>query len=346
LKPVRLGGVVIRRATLHNISEIEKKDLCIGDSVIIQRAGDVIPEVVSAVKEKRPGDAKRYRVPEKCPVCGSEVVIFEGESLPRCINASCTAQIKERVRHFSSKEGMNIEGLGEKISDYLVESRLISSLPDIYRLDMQKLLTIPGFKDKAADNLFRAIQKSKAVPMEKFLFALGIRFVGSKAAKILAERFSSLKGIMACTEEEIQETEGIGAVTARSISGFFSDSANRGIIEDFFKLGITFSSRKRTKASGTFFSGRKVVITGELSAMPRSRLRERIESMGGEVSESVSSKTDFLITGGDPGSKLAKARELGTRIIEEEELLRILDKEEKNRTAPRENKNLPQQELF
>ncbi|MBN1521111.1 MAG: NAD-dependent DNA ligase LigA [Candidatus Aureabacteria bacterium] len=342
LRPVRVSGVMIKRATLHNISEIEKKDVRINDFVIVQRAGDVIPEVVSPIKDKRPKNTRKYKIPDKCPVCRGKVEVLDGESLPRCINASCPAQLKERIKHFCSKEAMNIEGLGDRISDMLAEKGLIKKLTDIYRLTREKLMALPGFKEKSSGNLIRAIENSKSSSLDRFIYALGIRFVGRKAAKVLSKAFPGPEKLMDSPFEKLEGMEGIGPVTAKSIVDFFSDKSNRSLIEEFRSLGVHLKADRRKATQDSFFSGKKVVVTGELESYSRLAIKEALEEMGAGVTGSVSSKTDFVIVGKNPGSKLSDAKKLGIRIMDEKDLLRHLKKEDKKSRKKKEG----QEELF
>lgn len=344
LKPVRLGGVIIKRATLHNINEIEKKDLYIGDTVIIERAGDVIPAVIAPIKEKRPKNAQKYKIPAKCPVCSGSVEIIEGESLPRCINANCSAQLKERIKHFASKEAMNIEGLGDRVSDYIVENKLIKRLSDIYKLDMRTLMSLPGFKEKSSYNLFTAIESSKEASLDSFIMALGIRFVGRKSAKILTESFRSIKKIIKCSYEELECMEGIGPVTAKSVKDFFNDSDNLKMIDEFESFGIEMTADKKKEITDNFFNEKRIVLTGELKTFSRNYLRDVLENLGAVVSDSVSSKTDLLIIGDKAGSKLEKAEKIGTRIMKEKELLKHINPIESIEKKKGEKEK--QQELF
>ena len=341
LKPVKVGGVVIKRATLHNIYEIERKNIMIGDTVIVQRAGDVIPEIVAPIPEKRPKNAKKYEIPKKCPVCGGIVKILEGETLPRCINANCPAQLKERIKHFCSKEAMNIEGLGDKIVDLLVEKGILKEISDIYKMNEASFYGLPGFKEKSIANILNAVERSKKTTLSRFLYALGIRFVGRKTAKILADKFKNIENLMKADFEILNSIENIGEITAKSVVEFFKDKNNVNLVRKLLKYGIVFESEKVSAKKETVFTGKKIVITGEISGYTRSELKKILEDMGADVSESVSSKTDFLIVGEKPGKKLEKAKNLNVRIIDEKELMNILHKETKN-----ESKNEKQERLF
>ncbi len=322
LKPVNVGGVTVSRATLHNADEIKKKDVRIGDTVLVQRAGDVIPEVVKVIESKRTGAEIKFRMPAVCPVCNSRVIRIEGEAATRCINLSCTAQVKERIKHFASKGAFDIDGLGEKLVDQLVEKGLLSSYADLYKLDEKTLAGLERMGDKSAKNLVTAIEASKRIGFARFLYALGIRQVGEHVAGLLANQFGSLDELMRCPREDLTAIEGIGPIVAESITRFFAQEKNQRILRQILASGvrIAFKPPKMTDS----LAGKTFVMTGTLANMTRDQAKAAIEAAGGRVGGSVSRKTDFLVVGESPGSKLAKARVLGVAIIDEARLSDLL----------------------
>ena len=321
LKPVELSGVIVRRATLHNQEEIDKKDIREGDLVIVQRAGDVIPEVVKAVKSKRTGTEKRFIMSSRCPVCGSDVVKREGEVVVRCPNSNCPAQVKGSFKHFVSKGAMNIDGLGDKIIAQLIEKGLIEEEVDLYRLDLDDLLKLDKIKEKSATNLLRAIENSKKTTLARFIYALGIRHVGEYVAVILADHFGYIERLGKATEEDLITIDGIGPQIAESIYTYFEDQHNRNHINWLIQTGIELEAPSLPPASPA--AGKTFVITGSLSSMKRSEAKEVITRNGGRIASSVSGNTDYLIAGESPGSKLRKARDLGIAILNEDELLKL-----------------------
>ncbi len=323
LEPVEVGGVIVKRATLHNQDEIDRKDIRIGDTVIIQRAGDVIPEVVKPVVERRPKNAKKFQMPERCPVCGSKVVRPEGEAIHRCININCPAQIKERIKHYASRNAMNIEGLGDRIVELLFERGLVKSIADLYRLKKSDLMVLPGFASKSAQNLLDAIEASKKTTFARFLYALGIRHVGEHTAQLLAEHFKNIDELAKASIEELMTIEGIGPEVASSIHDFFANPENQKLIKELFELGVSFEEEKKPSAE-TPLSGKTVVLTGALDSMTREQAKVLIQKAGGKVGSSVSRKTDLVVVGKDPGSKYDKAKKLGIRMIGEKEFIELL----------------------
>jgi len=326
MKPVKVGGVTVSRATLHNMDEIEKKDIREGDTVLIQRAGDVIPEVVKVIiSDERRSD--KFKMPDKCPDlgCRSKVVRLEGEKAYRCINIACPAQIKEHITHFASRGGMDIEGLGDKIVAQLVDTKLIRDPADIYFLEKEKLLTLERMAEKSANNLLAAIERSKAPPLEKFIYALGIRHVGEHMARVLASSFTTIDRLMAATEEDLLAIRDIGPEVASSITRFFSEESNRKVIEKFRKAGIKPFGKNRPK--DTRLAGRSFVFTGTLSELTRNEAREIVESLGASVTDSVTKTTDYVVVGDSPGSKIEKARASGIKIIDEKEFLKLAGRE-------------------
>jgi DNA ligase (NAD+) len=316
LKPVSVGGVVVSRATLHNEDEIERKDIRIGDTVLVQRAGDVIPEVVKAIASKRVGTERSFRMPRVCPVCGSAVVCLQGEAATRCINSSCTAQVKERIKHFAAKAAFDIDGLGDKLVEQLVDRGFVSSFADLFDLEPDTLAGLERMGSKSAANITEAIQRSKRISFARFLVALGIRHVGEHVAGLLAKRFGSLEQLMTTSREELEAVEGIGPVVAQSIADYFQRAENRNTTQRLLAAGVEIQYEAEQKYGP--LQGKVFVLTGTLETMTRSQAKERIEAAGGKVSESVSRNTDFVVAGDSPGSKLDRAESLGIRILDEE----------------------------
>ena len=320
MEPVRVGGVEVSRATLHNQDEIDKKDIRIGDTVIIQRAGDVIPEVVQVIESKRTGKEKKFQMPSKCPVCGAEVV--KEEAIHRCIGLDCPAQLKGRIKHFASKRAMDIDGLGVKLIGQLVDKGLVKDVADIYDLKKEDLIALERMAEKSARNIIDAVEKSKEKPLSKFLFALGIRHVGETTAEDLARHFQRLEEFFGLSEEDLMEVEGIGPEVASSVHQFFGDKKNRESIERLKKAGVKViepPARERGKLAGKVF-----VFTGTLKSYGRDEARDRVESMGAATASSVSKKVDFVVVGEEPGSKLDKAKELGIRILTEDGFKKLI----------------------
>jgi DNA ligase (NAD+) len=328
-EPVKIGGVSVSRSTLHNWDEIERKDVKIGDTVLVERAGDVIPHVLTVIKEKRTGKEKRFPIPEKCPACGSKVVREEGEVAVRCVSLHCPAQIQEKIIHFASRGGMDIEGLGEKNVELLYSRGLIKHFEDIYKLNKSDLLKLPRFAEKSAQNLLEAIERSKNATLAKFLFAIGILHVGEYAAKILAKNFKNLESLYYVKPENIIEIKQMGEKIASSISIFFNDEKNIKTLDTLNDLGLKLSNpdyvsgKKESKA----LEDLTIVITGTLPK-PRKEIEDLIASHGGHASSAVSASTDYLLLGDDPGSKLQKAEALGVKTISYDELLRLMEKKD------------------
>ncbi len=320
MEPVKVGGVEVSRATLHNQDEIDKKDVRIGDTVIIQRAGDVIPEVVQVITSKRKGTEKKFKMPSKCPVCGAEVV--KEEAIHRCIGLDCPAQLKGRIKHFASKRAMDIEGLGTKLTDQLVDKGLVRDVADLYYLKKEQLTELERMADKSAQNIIDAIEKSKTKPLSKFLYALGIRHVGETTAEDLARHFKRLEDFFHLTEEDLREVEGIGPEVAASVYQFFHDKKNKESIERLKKAGLkVIEPVKEEKGK---LAGKTFVFTGTLKAYGRDEARNLVESLGGFTASSVSKKVDYVVVGEDPGSKLDKAKELGIKTLTEEEFKKLI----------------------
>jgi len=315
LAPVNIGGVTVSRATLHNEDEIEKKDIRVGDTVLVQRAGDVIPEVVKVITSKRSGAEKKFTMPDSCPVCGSQVVRTEGEAATRCINASCSAQVKERIKHFAAKGAFDIDGLGDKLVDQLVEKKIMESYADLFNLDAETLAGLDRMGTKSAENLMKAIESSKKISFARFLYALGIRSVGEHVAVLLAAKFDSLEQLRNCPEENLTAIEGVGPVVAKSIVNFFSQDNNLSTVRRILNSGVQITFETPAKTGD--LAGRTFVLTGALATMTRQRAKEMIEAAGGKVSSAVSRSTNFVVSGESPGSKLAKAQALGIEILDE-----------------------------
>jgi len=320
MEPVKVGGVEVSRATLHNQDEIDKKDVRIGDTVIIQRAGDVIPEVVQVVTSKRTGAEKKFVMPSKCPVCGSEVM--KEEAIHRCIGLDCPAQLKGRIRHFASKRAMDIEGLGVKLIDQLVNTGLVKDVADIYDIKKEDLVALERMADKSARNIIDAIEQSKEKPLSKFLYALGIRHVGETTAEDLAHHFLRLDDFFHLSEEDLMEVEGIGPEVAASVVQFFRDKKNKESIERLKKAGVRVIEPK-AKEKGKL-AGKTFVFTGTLKDFGRDEARSLVESMGAKAASSVSKKVDYVVAGEDPGSKFDKAKELGITTLAEEEFKKLV----------------------
>lgn len=319
LDAVSVGGVTVSRATLHNEDEIKKKDIRIGDTVLIQRAGDVIPEVVKVVKTKRTGSEQSFGMPSVCPVCGSEALRLDGESVWRCFNANCPAQVKERIKHFASKGGFDIDGLGDKLVGHLVDGGLSKSYADLFSLDKAALTSLDRMGEKSAKNLIDAIKRSKHITLARFVHALGVRHVGEHVAHVLARRFKSLRELMSATAEELIAVDEIGPQVSESVRAFFDNPENQRNVERMLEAGVTLETEETPINEP--LSGSTFVLTGALDSMTRSQARACIEALGGKVSSSVSRKTTYVVAGKDPGSKLDKARQLGVRILDEREFL-------------------------
>ena len=320
MEPVRVGGVEVSRATLHNQDEIDKKDVRIGDAVIIQRAGDVIPEVVQVITAKRKGNEKKFKMPSKCPVCGAEVV--KEEAISRCIGLDCPAQLKGRIRHFASKRAMDIEGLGVKLIDQLVDKGLVTDVADIYYIKKDQLIALERMADKSAQNIIDAIEKSKTKPLSKFLYALGIRNVGETTAEDLACHFSRLDDFFHLSEEDLMKVQGIGPEVAASVNQFFGDRKNKESIGLLKKAGLRVIEPKAEEKGK--LSGKTIVFTGALKTFARDEARNLVESLGGMTASSISKKVDYVVVGEDPGSKFDKAKELGIKILTEEEFRKMV----------------------
>lgn len=316
LKAVELAGTTVKRASLHNEDEIHRKDIRPGDTVIVEKAGEIIPQVISVVNPDRENRPDPFQMPGKCPACSEKLVKFEGEVKWRCENQACPPQVRERITHFASRDAMDIEGLGEAVVDQLVDAGLITSYADLYSLTKKDLLPLERMAEKSAQNLINAIEESKQQPFQRVLFAIGIRFVGKTVAKDLAGAFPDLETLIQAGEEQLTAVPSIGPKIAGSVQAFFSNPKNRQIIETLKKAGVTFESEKKEQKS-SLFEGKTFVLTGSLPTLTRKEATEWIEKHGGKTTSSVSSNTDYLLAGESAGSKLDKAEKLGIPIINE-----------------------------
>ena len=325
LAPVFVGGVTVTNATLHNEDEARRKDVRVGDTVIVRRAGDVIPEVVSVLLDKRVQDAPQFSMPRKCPVCGSDAVREEGEADYRCTGGLfCGAQRKEAILHYAHRRAVEVEGLGDKLVEQLVDANIIRTLPDLYKLGLMALAGLDRMAEKSANNLLEALEKSKQTTLPRFLFGLGIRHVGEATAKELARHFGKLDAIMDATEEQLLEVSDIGPIVAQSIRTFFEQPHNREVVEQLRACGVHWEEGEPAARAPQPLSGKTFVITGTLPTLSRDEAKDKVEAAGGKVAGSVSKKTDFVVAGEEAGSKLAKALTLGVPVIDEAALLAML----------------------
>jgi len=325
LEPTPLAGTTISRATLHNEDEIRRKDVRIGDTVILEKGGDVIPQVVKVVEGKRTGKERKFSIPRRCPVCGAEVVRLEDEAVARCIGSSCPAQLKERIAHYAQRTAMDIEGLGDKLINQLVDKGLVRDVADLYKLDLDTLSSLERMGKKSAQNLLSQIERSRTQPLSRLIFALGIRYVGARGARILSEHFSSMDELFRATQEELEAIPEIGPRTAQSIVLFFREKKNRKLLEKLRKLGVQMGKVEERKEGGPL-AGKKFVFTGGLEHYSRDEARELVESLGARAVSSVSKKVDYVVAGKDPGSKYEKAKALGVRILNEEEFRELIER--------------------
>jgi DNA ligase (NAD+) len=323
--PVQLAGTTVTRATLHNDDEVRRKDIRVGDTVLMEKGGDIIPKVVKVVTEKRTGREKPFRMPPKCPACGARVERLEGEVAVRCTNVACPAQAKRQIGHFAGRGAMDIDGLGEKLIDQLLDRGLVKDYADLYALGAEEVAALERMGTKSAENLVKAIKESKARPLDRLIFALGIPEVGTRAAEILAGAFGSLDEIMAASAEQLETLEEVGPSTAESIVSFFHNERNRAVIDKLRRAGVNMRGKKRA-AAGDALAGKTIVITGTLSR-PRAEFVAAIKANGGRASGSVSAKTSYVVVGADPGSKLYKARELGIPLLTEDEFWAMLGRQ-------------------
>jgi DNA ligase (NAD+) len=327
LEPIQVGGVTIKHAALHNEEDIQRKDLRVGDWVVIQRAGEVIPEIVSPLASRRTGTEKVFHMPKRCPVCHAEVIKPEGEAMHRCTNTACPAQALEKIKHFVSKGAMDIEGAGEKLCQALFEKGLVKDAADIYYLTREQLLDMERMADKSVSNILKSIEVSKNRPLSKVIFALGITHIGEETADLLVEHFNSIDELAAVTEEQLLDIPSIGPRIAESTLAFFRQEQNRNIIEKLRRAGVKLKSEE-IKRKDLPLAGLEFVITGRLESLTRQDAENRIKALGGKAGSDISRKTNFVVVGTDPGSKLARAEALGIEKLNEQQLLEKLKEAE------------------
>jgi len=319
LNPVPIGGTTVSRATLHNMDEIERLGVKIGDWVEVERGGDVIPKVTRVLDDKdHPRGHKSFHMPEKCPVCGGHVVRAEGEADRRCVNQKCPAKLRETILHFASRGVMNIDGMGDALVNQLTERGMVKDIADIYKLTKADLLKLERMGEKSAQNVLDEIERSKKLPLERVIYGLGIRFVGERTAQFLAEHFGLMHDLVKASEDELQQVEEVGPRIAKSIVEFFAEPKNRELVDELRAAGLTFRGKKKER--GTKLTGKTFVLTGTLANYSRDEAKKMIEDAGGKVTGSVSKKTDYVVAGADAGSKLDKATELGVAVIDEKEM--------------------------
>jgi DNA ligase (NAD+) len=325
LAPVLIGGTTVRNATLHNMDEIERLGVKIGDWVQVERGGDVIPKVAKVIDNDKnhPRGHKTFHMPEKCPVCGTKVVRTEGEVDYRCVNANCPAKLRETILHFASRGVMNIDGMGDALVNQLTERGLVKNVADVYKLTKADLLSLERMGDKSAQNILDEIENSKKLPLERVIYGLGMRFVGARTAQFLAEHFGSMETLETTAVEELQNVNEVGPRIAESIVEFFSIAANRKLVERLRDAELTLTGQKKQR--GTKLAGKTFVLTGTLAHFTRDEAKKMIEDAGGKVTGSVSKKTDYVVAGADAGSKLDRARELGLEVVDEKGMKRLLD---------------------
>src|SRR5438876_2461971 len=323
LKPVPIGGTTVSRATLHNMDEIERLGVKIGDWVEVERGGDVIPKVVRVVDDKEhPRGHKAFEMPENCPVCGGKVVRTPGEADHRCVNANCPAKLRETILHFASRGVMNIDGMGDALVNQLTGRGLVKNVADIYKITKADLLQLERMGDKSAQNVLNEIEASKKLPLQRVIYGLGIRFVGERTAEFLAEHFGSLDSIMNASEEELEQVNEVGPRIAQSIAEFFQEPRNRDLVEQLRNAGLTLKGKRKER--GIKLAGKTFVLTGTLARYTRDEAKKMLEDAGGKVASAVSKKTDYVVAGADAGSKLDKAKELGVKVVDEKEMEKLL----------------------
>jgi DNA ligase (NAD+) len=324
LSPVVLAGTTVKRASLHNEDEILRKDIRVGDTVVVEKAGEIIPQIMSVVNPDRDKRSEPFSMPENCPACGEKLVKFEGEVAWRCVNSQCPPQVLERIRHFASRDAMDIEGLGEAVVEQLVNEGLISTFADLYKLRSEQLIPLERMGKKSAENLITAIEKSKNQPLDRLIFALGIRFVGKTVARDLASNFKSMSALADADEETMTAVDSIGPKIAESVYGFFRNEKNRKLIDSLHEAGLTFEF-EGTESVSDLFMGKKFVLTGTLPSLTRKEAADLIEKHGGTVASSVSKNTDFVLAGEAAGSKLDKAKKLDIQVLNEKDLLEMIN---------------------
>ncbi len=323
LEPVLLAGTTVKRASLHNEEEIHRKDIRIGDTVLVEKAGEIIPQVISVVNPDREGRSEEFVFPKECPSCNADLIKYDGEVAWRCINPTCPPQVRIKIEHFASRDALDIEGLGESVVDQLVTEGLISTYADLYELSIDQIIPLERMAEKSAQNLIDAIAKSKEQPFEKVLYALGIRFVGKTVAKDLAKAFKNINALQSATEEDLLAIDSIGPRIAESVLEFFSNKIYKEIVERLISYGLQFEIGEQEQASSTF-DGKTIVLTGTLPTLSRKEASELIEKHGGKTSSSVSKKTDYVLAGESAGSKLTKAKDLGIKILDEATFLSMI----------------------
>jgi DNA ligase (NAD+) len=324
LRPVRVGGVTVSNASLHNQDEIDRKDVRVGDTVVVQRAGDVIPQIVGVIAARRPEGAQPWKIPATCPVCGAPSVRLEDEAVTRCPNLDCPAQLKHNLRHLASRGAFDIEGLGEKLIEQLVESGLVRRLSDVFQLDEGSLAGLDRMGEKSAANLAAKLKRARQTTLSRFLIALGIRHVGEGVAELLARRFGDLDPLLSASREELEQVLGIGPAIAESVARFFADPQNAAEVKRFREAGVRWPAAEPWAAPTGPLADKTFVLSGGLSGMTRTQAKQRIEQRGGRVAASVTRQTDYLVVGSDPGSKLEKAQQLGVEILDEDAFVRLL----------------------
>jgi len=329
LEPVFVGGAMVTNATLHNEDEVRRKDILIGDTVIVRRAGDVIPEIVSVFIERRPADARRFEMPAQCPVCGSAIQRLPGEAVARCTGAlACAAQRKQALWHFAQRRALDIDGLGEKIIDQLVSQEYVRTPADLFKLDFATLVALERFADKSAQNLLASLERAKHTTLARFIYALGIRHVGESTALDLARHFGALDALLGASREALLEVKDVGPVVAESILQFFAQVHNIEVIGQLRAAGVTWPEGPPAASGAGPLVGKTVVLTGSLPNFNREEAKAQLEAAGAKVAASVSSKTHYVIAGAEAGSKLAKAEALGIQVLDEDGLRRLLANEE------------------
>ena len=323
LEPVQVAGVTISRATLHNFDELKRKDIRVGDMVLIERSGDVIPQVVKSIKEKRTGSEKSKRIPKKCPICGSEIAHTEGEVAVRCKNRMCPARLKWRIKYFASRDAMDIDHLGGSTVDKLIEQGFVDSIADIYSLTIEDVLTLEGFKEKSAENLLASIEKSKSQSLSRLIYGLGIRHVGKYGAQLLAAQYPSLDLLFKASVEELKDIYGLGEKTAEAVGTFFATEENRELIDKLKDVGV--KTKDDVKTEYLLLKGKKFVFTGGLKALSRPKASDLIKEKGGIITSSVGKDLDYVVVGEKPGSKYGKAKKLGVTILSEDEFIELVE---------------------
>ncbi len=324
LEPVELAGTTVKRASLHNEDEIHRKDIRIGDTVVVEKAGEIIPQVISVVNPDRDGRLSAFEFPKTCPACDTELIKYEGEVAWRCVNPECPPQVRIKIEHFAARDALDIEGLGESVVDQLVSENLISNYADLYDLKIEQIIPLERMAEKSAQNLIDGIEKSKQQPFEKVLYALGIRFVGKTVARDLTDAFKTIENLESATEEELLAVDSIGPRIAESVIEFFSNNVNKKIVERLKAAGLQFEAQEKELASKKL-EGLKIVMTGTLPTLSRNEAKELIEKHGGKTASSVSKNTDFVLAGESAGSKLDKAKDLGIEVLDEEKFLSMIN---------------------